>query len=60
MSKVRIYLPLISEEDAVGQVDQTVVVSINGENTLIRRGESVEVSPEVYQVLLRSGRFEHL
>ncbi|MDO4355816.1 MAG: hypothetical protein Q4E13_04820 [Clostridia bacterium] len=60
MSKVRIYLPLISEEDAVGQVDQTVAVSINGENTLIRRGESVEVSPEVYQVLLRSGRFEHL
>ncbi len=60
MSRVRIYLPLISEEDAVGRVDQTVAVSINGENTLIRRGESVEVSPEVYQVLLRSGRFEHL
>ena len=60
MSKVRIYLPLIAEEDAVGKVDQTVAVSINGENTLIKRGESVEVSPEVYQVLLRSGRFEHL
>jgi len=58
-NRVRIFLPLL-EETGEGCVDQTVPVIVNGETTLIMRGESVEVPFRVYEALYRSGRFANI
>ena len=57
--RVRVFLPLL-EEDGEGKVDQTVPVIVNGETTLIMRGESVEVPYRVFEALYQSGRFTRL
>ena len=54
------YLPLLPDEGGADVVDQRVVVTINGENIIVPRGEWIEVTPEVYEVLQNSGRFERL
>lgn len=56
---IDIYLPLLPDP-GMGHVDQMVLVTVNGENTLIKRGEHVKVSQPVFEVLYNSHRFENL
>lgn len=46
-TRPRIYLPMLEEQGGV-KVDQYEHVTVNGNTTLIRRGEYVDVTPEVY------------
>lgn len=48
--RVRIYLPLLESEGSIAP-DQTEVVILNGNTTLIKRGEFVDVKPEVFIIL---------
>ncbi len=59
-SKIPVYLPMLPDEGGADRVDQRVVVTFNGTNIIIPRGETVEVSPEVYEILHNSGRFERV
>ncbi len=59
-TKIPVYLPMLPDEGGADVVDQRVVVTINGENIIIPRGEQVEVAPEIYEILQNSGRFERL
>ena len=45
---VSVFLPLLEESDALGSVDQTVNVTVNGHVTQIRRGEYVNVKVPVF------------
>ena len=56
--KIRIYLPLLEDEGE--KVDQVETVILNGNTTLIKRGEYVEVSFPVFEVLYNSGRYKNL
>lgn len=56
--KIRIYLPLLEDEGE--KVDQVETVILNGNTTLIKRGEFVDVSFPVFQVLYNSGRYPNL
>ncbi len=58
-NRVRVFLPRL-EEDGENRVDQTVPVIVNGETTLIMRGENVEVPYRVFEALYSSGRFARL
>lgn len=58
-NRVRIFLPRL-EDDGNGRADQTVPVIVNGETTLILRGESVEVPYRVFEALYLSGRFPRM
>lgn len=55
---IDVYLPMIADDDE--RVDQTVPVTINGTTTIIKRGEHVQVRPEVFEVLYNSGKFPSL
>lgn len=57
---IPIYLPLLPEEAGVTEVDQRVVVTLNGVNKILPRGQMIEVTPEEYEVLHNSGRFDRL
>lgn len=57
---IPIYLPLLPEEAGVTEVDQRVVVTLNGVNRILLRGQTIEVTPEEYEVLHNSGRFDRL
>lgn len=46
--RVRVFIPLLPEDEGGIKQDQTEVVVINGKNTVIQRGEFVDVSPEIY------------
>lgn len=46
--KVGIRIPKIESEDSLLGTDQFEHVTINGRTTMIKVGEYVEVSPEVY------------
>ena len=48
--RVMIYLPMIEDGGGV-KVDQTEHVTINGETTIVQRGEHVEVTVPVFQAL---------
>lgn len=48
---VQVYIPLIEDTDGAVDIDQTVVVTINGNNTQIRRGEYVDVKIPVFEQL---------
>ena len=57
---IPVYLPPLPDEGGSQEVDQTVVVTINGHNTVINRGNYVSVTPEVYEALQNSNRFDRL
>lgn len=57
---IPIYLPLLPDEGGSQETDQTVIVTINGKNIQIQRGQYVNVTPEVYEALQNSNRFERL
>ena len=56
--KIRIYLPLLEDEGE--KVDQVETVIHNGNTTLIKRGEYVDVPFPIFEVLYDSGRYPHL
>jgi hypothetical protein len=56
--KIRIYLPLLEDEGE--KVDQVETVILNGNTTLIKRGEYVEVPFPIFEVLYHSGRYPNL
>lgn len=45
---VRVYLPVIEDQDNNVEIEQTETVVINGNATLIRRGEYVDVKVPVF------------
>lgn len=57
---IPIYLPLLPEDDGATEIDQRVVVTLNGVNKILPRGQMIEVTPEEYEVLYNSGRFDRL
>lgn len=56
--RVRVYLPLLESEGAGVHIDQYEHVTVNGETTLVRRGEYVDVTVPVFIQL--KNRFPHL
>ncbi len=46
--RVRVVLPLLPEDQMGLKVDQYEHVTINGETTLVKRGEYVDVTVPVY------------
>ena len=55
---VRVYLPLLESEGAGVHIDQYEHVTVNGETTLVRRGEYVDVTVPVFIQL--KNKFPHL
>ena len=47
-------------EDENQKVDQVETVILNGNTTLIKRGEYVEVPFPIFEVLYHSGRYPNL
>lgn len=45
---VSIVIPRLDDENSGMKMDQYEHVTINGETTLIKRGEHVDVTPEVF------------
>ena len=56
--RVRVYLPLLESEGAGVHIDQYEHVTVNGETTLVRRGEYVDVTGPVFIQL--KNKFPHL
>ena len=56
--RVRVYLPLLESEGAGVHIDQYEHVTVNGETTLVRRGEYVDVTVPVFSQL--KNKFPHL
>lgn len=48
------------EKEGLGEVDQTVPVTINGRTRVLTRGKLEQVSPQEYIVLKESGKFPEL
>lgn len=46
--RVRIIIPRNEEDSSGMKIDQFEHVTINGETTLVKRGEWVDVTPEVF------------
>lgn len=57
---IPVFLQLLPDDDGVGETDQRVVITVNGENKIIPRGERVYVTPEEYEILFNSGRLGHM
>lgn len=49
--RVQIVLPMLEDENAGIDVDQYEHVKINGETTMIKRGEYVDVPVSVFEIL---------
>ena len=56
--RVRVYLPLLESEGAGVHIDQYEHGTVNGETTLVRRGEYVDVTVPVFIQL--KNKFPHL
>lgn len=48
------------EKEGMGEVDQTVPVTINGKTRVLTRGKLEQVSPQEYILLKESGKFPEL
>lgn len=55
---VRVFLPLLEDQDTSMEIDQTEYVTINGKTTAIRRGEYVDVPVPVFMQL--RNKYPHL
>ena len=56
--RVRVVLPLLPEDQMGLKVDQYEHVTINGETTLVKRGEYVDVTVPVY--IQRRNKFKNI
>jgi hypothetical protein len=57
---IPIYLPLLPDDNGVGEVDQRVTVTVNGVNKILVRGQHIKVTVAEYEALHNSGRFDKL
>lgn len=57
---IPVFLQRLPDEGGVSEVDQRVTVTVNSVNTILPRGEMIYVTPEQYEVLYNSNRFEHM
>lgn len=57
---IPIYIPMLPDDDGVTEVDQRITVTMNGVNRILLRGQTVEVTPEEYEILYNSQRFDRL
>lgn len=57
---IPVYLPLLPDETGIGEVDQRVVVTVNGTNRILLRGQTIYVTREEYEALYNSHRFDRL
>lgn len=57
---IPVFLQKLPDEGGVSETDQRVTVTVNGVNTILPRGEMIYVTPEQYEILYNSGRFEHM
>ena len=57
---ISIYLPMLPDDNGVGEVDQRVTVTVNGVNRILLRGQTIKVTREEYEALYNSVRFERL
>lgn len=57
---IPVFLQRLPDEGGVSEVDQRVTITVNGVNTILPRGEMIYVTPEQYEILYNSGRFEHM
>lgn len=57
---ISIYLPMLPDDNGVGEVDQRVTVTVNGVNRILLRGQTIKVTRDEYEALYNSGRFERL
>lgn len=57
---IPIYIPLLPDDDGVTEVDQRITVTVNGVNRILLRGQTIEVTPEEYEALYNSQRFDRL
>lgn len=55
---VRVFLPLLEDQDTSMEIDQTEYVTINGKTTAIKRGEYVDVPVPVFMQL--RNKYPHL
>ena len=55
---VRVFLPLMEDQESALEVDQTEYVTINGKTTAIKRGEYVDVPVPVFMQL--RNKYPHL
>lgn len=55
---VRVFLPLMEDQETALEVDQTEYVTINGKTTAIKRGEYVDVPVPVFMQL--RNKYPHL
>jgi DNA topoisomerase-3 len=53
-------LPLLPDDNGVGEVDQRVTVTVNGVNKILVRGQHIKVTVAEYEALHNSGRFDKL
>lgn len=57
---IPVYLPLLPDDNGVGEVDQRVIVTVNGVNKILVRGQHIKVTVAEYEALHNSGRFDKL
>ena len=57
---IPVFFQRLPDEGGVSEVDQRVTITVNGVNTILPRGEMIYVTPEQYEILYNSGRFEHM
>ena len=57
---IPIYIPLLPDEDGLTEIDQRINVTINGENCILLRGQTIEVTIKEYEDLYNSKRFDRL
>lgn len=59
-AKINIFLPVATNVDENSADDRFEVVTVNGRNIQIKRGEPVSVNWQTYEALLHSGRYARL
>jgi hypothetical protein len=57
---IPVYLQMLPDEGGSVQVDQNVILTINGVNKVVPRGVPCELTLDEYRALHDSGRFERL
>lgn len=57
---IPIYIPLLPDDDGLTETDQRINVIINGENRILLRGQTIEVTIKEYEDLYNSKRFDRL
>ena len=57
---IPIYMALLTDDAGGTETDQRINVIINGENRILLRGQTIEVTIKEYEDLYNSKRFDRL